>query len=210
MNASFASSLWGSNTRIVLRMKLTRSLLATFTFAAGSALNPAYFAGCGAGGDDADFEYGAKELRALVEQANGSFTLEAKEVSHCSATCTLGAVPYRVELELSPESQAQASANPSAWPGMRAHACGNRELFASASACIDSSSMDVQGRVKITRLDGDEETLVAEAADVKGTLRVLGLKLSHAELTLRFEAGDVSFIAIDGQRLGRPQLHLRP
>ncbi|HKO89501.1 MAG TPA: hypothetical protein VJU61_00020, partial [Polyangiaceae bacterium] len=84
-----------------------------------------------------------------------------------------------------------------------------RELFASASACVDTSSMAVQGRVKVTRLDAAAETVVAETADVEGSLHVLGLKLSHAELSLRFQAGDLSFSSSDGQQLGQPQLRLK-
>lgn len=178
---------------------------AALVFAAGSVLNPAYFAGCGAGDDDARFEYGAEEVVALLDQANDEVEVDAADVAHCSTgqPCMLSEVPYRVEIELAPDTAAQAAAEEKSastgWLGMRAHACGNRRLFASASACIDYSSMDVHGHLKITRLDADAETVVVES-DVEGSLRVVGMKLSNADVSLQFEGGTLSFRSLDGQQ----------
>lgn len=191
-------------------MRLTRALTAMLVFAAGSTLNPAYFAGC-AGQDDAKFEFGGEELAALVEQANGTFSLEATAVSDCTGAvrCSISAVPYRVELTLTPESKAQMATARALWSGGRARACGQRELFASASACVDVSSMSVHGSLTLTRLDPDAEAVVVEAADVQGSLRVFGYRLQQAEMDVRFEGGTLHFVSEDGLELGITQLSFR-
>jgi hypothetical protein len=190
-------------------MRLTRGLLVSLAFAA-STLNPAYVVGCGRD-DEPHFDYDADDLVALIDTAQGTLSIDAADVSHCpgGTPCTPSAVGYRLEIDVTPESQASASVPP-AWFGAKARACGNRQLLASASACVDSSSMPVRATFTLTRLDEDGERVVAENEMAQGELYVLGLTLSHAEMRLRFAGGDLRFVSNEGRQLGAPALRFTP
>jgi hypothetical protein len=193
-------------------MRLTRSLLVTLTFVAGSTLNPAYISGCGS--DEPGFEYDAADMEALLQRVQGTFAVAASDVNECSAdwSCARGASDYRIELELAPEAASSGSAATAlrGWLGARAHACGNRRLFASAGACFDYSTMPVRGTLKLIRLDAEREVVVADEDITQGELEVPGLKLSYASLRLSFSGGEVTFAAADGQQFGAPTLRLTP
>lgn len=183
-------------------MRSTRSLLATLAFAAGSALNPAYITGCGS--DDPRFEYGAEELAALAREWSGVHLVRSMQAQRCArdGSCSDDG-DYVVELQLMPAQDPQASASGVGWLGGRARACGNRTLFAAASACSDSSSMDLHGRITLTRANGQK---VADDGEVKGELSVSGLKLTNASLHLEFEGGSFFAYSLDGKVFDAPEL----
>jgi hypothetical protein len=76
-------------------------------FVAASVLNPAYFAGCGMG--EEEYQFDAADMLALLEKANGSF-----EAAHAGET-------YRIDLEVEAEPEPTASA--SLWGSPKAFAC---------------------------------------------------------------------------------------
>jgi hypothetical protein len=176
-------------------MMRIRPLLGSLLFMAASVLNPAYFAGCGMG--EEEYQFDAADMLALLEKANGSF-----EVAHAGAT-------YRVEVQIEAEPEPAASA--SLWGGSKALACGNRQLYATASACSDSSSLSVRGHLAVIRLAKDRESVVFDGPfDSPATLGVNGLKLSNGSLYLQFAGGSFSLSSRDGKTFDRTDLVLRP
>ena len=154
-----------------------QSCCAGVAFLAAFVLNPAYFAGCITGNDDPEFKYDAQDMAKLVHAANDSFEFEA------------AGVRYRLDLSVAPAPKpgnASARLAPFARP---AYACGDRRLYPTASACIDSSSMAVTGSFALFRLDGGTEQAVLTDAKVDGELWVGSLNLSTGEMTLQFEGG---------------------
>jgi hypothetical protein len=106
---------------LVMR-KLSWLFLAAFFF-----LNPGF--ACGPG--EAEYQYGAAEMRAAIE---GEWAL--------TITPTGGAAEdYVVTLKQATSATASASGPRTRSLVRAAHACGNRTLFASANACVDSTDM---------------------------------------------------------------------
>jgi hypothetical protein len=172
-----------------------RPLLGSLLFVAASVLNPAYFAGCGMG--EEEYQFDAVDMLGLLEKANGSF-----EAAHAGET-------YRIELEVEAEPEPGASASP--WGSPKAFACGNRQLYATASACFDSSSMSVRGHIAVVRLGENEENVVYDgpiASDA--TLDVSGLKLNNGRLYVSFTGGSFSLSSRDGAGFDGTSLSFYP
>ncbi|HTA19176.1 MAG TPA: hypothetical protein VK989_07770 [Polyangia bacterium] len=101
-------------------------------------LNP----GFACGPPEPQYQYGAAEMRAAVE-GSWSFTL-TPITAGASKTVTL-------RIAQSTTAPAQEARAPGRAFVRAAYACGNRTLVASASACVDSSSMPLA----ITFVSGD-------------------------------------------------------
>jgi len=63
-----------------------------------------------------------------------------------------------------------------------ADACGERKFFAEASACLEVSSVFVEGTVTIT--DRSTDTVIFEDIPLEGTMEVYGYDLNNADLYL--------------------------
>ena len=143
-------------------------------------LNPGYFVGCGSSVEEPKFQYGAAEMTELALAANDSFEVVD------------GAQRYRVDLEIAPQRAKVASAggaHADGLFGMTAHACGDRQLFATASACIDSSSMPLTGKLTVVRTGGTQDEILAQDVPVQGTLMVPSLVLDVGMMDLQYVGG---------------------
>ena len=163
-----------------------RSALGISAFLAGYVLNPAFFAGCA--GDSVHFQYGAKEMSALVRAGSRNYEFASDNVR------------YRLELTVKAKSKPSHTAlRANAWTAT-AHACGQRTLYASAAACLDASSLPVTGTMTLVRVldDGTENAVVTDAA-LSGDLFVPSTVLSSGELYLDFDHGHIQLDSRDGK-----------
>jgi hypothetical protein len=175
-----------------------RSALAICTFVVGSLVNPTFFFGCGA--QDDEFQFDAEDMAALLSEANGSLSFVSQMHGH----------RYRVVVQLTPtqgDAEQQSRASLFTRP---AYACGSRNLVAPAAACFDSSSMEATGTLTLLQLsDGAEQNIVVDR-EVRAELRVIGLKLTNAQLSIRFSDGEVSLYSEDGRSFQTGEVYFRP
>jgi hypothetical protein len=175
-----------------------RSLFGSLVFVVASVLNPAYFAGCGTG--EEEYQYDADDVLVLLDTANESYG--SFEIASAGQR-------YRVALALEPAAEPTAQARLGLW-GQTAFACGNRQLNATASACYDASSMALAGSVAVIRLDDDGETTVFDGPIKPSTLEVFGLKLSNCNIEIDFGIGNLSLNSHDGKHFDTSALNFYP
>jgi hypothetical protein len=159
-------------------MRALRTILSIAVFAGAFALNPAYVVGCGgADGDDADFKFSGEEMLALSAKSTGSYTF------------SVGGQDYVLDLDL----QAQPMARGPSPFAASAYACGTREVFPTASACVDMSQAFMAGTLTIERVpaEGAAEVLASDVS-VEGEFSVLGLSLNNGFMELH--GGSVSVL----------------
>jgi hypothetical protein len=136
--------------------KLSLLVLAAFFF-----LNP----GLACGPAEAEFQYGATEMRAAIE---GDWAV--------SITPTGGAaMEYVVNLKQASGNNPAAARSTRRGLVRQAHACGARTLVASAAACIDYSEMPLDVTIK----EGS-----ATPAGMSANYRVWSLTFTTGDLTL--------------------------
>jgi hypothetical protein len=169
-----------------------RCYVGLLSFGVASIVNPGYFVGCAAPEDEDKFAYGAAEMTEFALAASDSYSFEQ------------GGDEYRVDLDLEPQRAAAAHAElqPARGAGPFAatvHACGNRSLFSTASACIDSSSMPVAGTFSLLQVRNGTAELVASDIPVQGTLFVGSLRLNAGTINLAFDGGRLSLDGIYGE-----------
>lgn len=101
-------------------------------------------------------------------------------------TFTYAKTDYEVELSLAQQvGKDMASLRPPAASfQMQAHACGQRTLYQSASACATTYAIAVEGTLTLRRLGADPVTVVSDVA-VTGMLSNLG------EISLSFDDNKV-------------------
>lgn len=143
-------------------------------------VNPALLGGCN---KIFPFQYGEAEMVAIVDGANraGPYRVESE-----------GQV-YQVSFRVSqrPGDDKLSGLAPSGWSGQavrQAQACGNRTFLRSASACLDTTEMPVEGALTLTRVGASGGAILGDAP-ARGELRVIGKVLEGATLTLG--AGEV-------------------
>jgi hypothetical protein len=160
-----------------------------FLFA--SVINPGYFVGCVATPGDPQFQYGAAEMSTFARAASSSY--ERRHTTSLEAE-------YRVDVDVEPvTAPAHAAVQRSAFAST-AHACGNRQLSATASACFDYSTMAVTGTVTIVRLhQGATDEIIAADLATQGTLMVGSLTLSGGGMQLALVSGTVQLQSRDGK-----------
>ena len=77
-----------------------------------------------------------------------------------------------------------------------AHACGERSFVAEASACLDVSTLVMEGTVTIT--EKETQSIVVENMPIEGSMEVIGLDLTNAEIYLQHSAGDIYLYSNNG------------
>jgi len=77
-----------------------------------------------------------------------------------------------------------------------AQACGDRTFITSASACVDMSYLGLQGAVDITNVATG--AVVALSLSLTGSMNVVGLNLSNAQVELIHPQGVFSFVSDTG------------
>ena len=127
------------------------------------ALNPV-ITGCDPS-NEKEFSFGEAEMLELLDDLNEqSWSIEFEGSS----------VEVLVELNQIEEEASAALSLPS----NSAHACGTRSFIASAEACIDVTSLLIEGSISII----DEESDEPETFFVSGSIDVMGLDLDNAEV----------------------------
>jgi hypothetical protein len=134
-------------------------------------------------GDGGGFQYGASEMRAVVE---GTWQIDL---------APMAGAPTTLEVQLTQgHGTLQAAARSRATGGDRrlvraAAACGTRTLVRSAAACLDVTEMPLAVLV----LEGDE---ALRSAPANGTFSVIGLTFVSGQLSLTIGpyvlSGDIS------------------
>jgi hypothetical protein len=165
-----------------------RQLWALTAFGISSVINPGYFAGCTAAGED-DYQYGADEMAELVLAANSSYELQIDGVMH------------RLDIDLEPaRAPAETAVRTGSAFALRAQACGDRKLVATAHACVSSSTMDASGKLTLLRA-GDSDTFEEVASDVaiRGTLHVFSRTLTSGNFQLSYDGGQLELLSRDGK-----------
>ncbi len=146
------------------------------------AVNPGYLGGCNLGGE---FGFGQADMVELLDALNEEeWTFENED----------GAF----ELALSLQAGSGEVASVHGWsPVNTAYACGTRSFVASAGACLDTTTLALDGTVTIT----DSTTGASVALDLvlEGMMEVIGLELSNARVTLNHEDGQIRLSSDDGR-----------
>ena len=135
-------------------------------------VNPV-FSGCDSG-TQSEFDFGEAELLDMIETING----QSWEMTFDGELSTVTVDFEQIIGETYIEGDQAAL-----WSAIEigsAQACGSRSFLAEAEACIDISSLPLEGTLTITStIDLDSEPQVF---DVSGSLDVFGKTLDNGEL----------------------------
>jgi hypothetical protein len=144
-------------------------------FVLAFVVNPALLGGCNT---IFPFQYGEAEMVAIVDGANraGPYRFESE-----------GQV-YQVSFQVSQQrgDDKVSGLGPSGWAGQavrQAQACGNRSFLRSASACLDTTEVPVEGALTVTHVGAGGGVILGDTP-ARGELRVVGKVLEGATLTL--------------------------
>lgn len=172
-------------------------LFATCTFLLALVINPAYL-GCAADEDETSFgEAEMLESLAAVNEA-GSWRFSSDGAR------------YELELSLTQsvgEDELAAGSAP-ALLASSAHACGSRTFMQSASACVTTSTLVVEGELSLWRVeDDDTRTVLLDGKPVQGALIAFGetldqvmLDVSQGSSQLVLESSDARAFAVQSFR----------
>ena len=134
------------------------------------------------GCDGQEFSFGESEMLALLDTLNSE---------------TWSDDGYSVDLDLEQSTGEQAMFRAPWTPFQSAHACGNRSFVAEAAACIETSSLPLEGTVTVTDLASGES--VTSDIFVSGEILVAGYALDNAEVTLSHDTGTFYLRSRDGE-----------
>ncbi|HTU64017.1 MAG TPA: hypothetical protein VMF89_36375 [Polyangiales bacterium] len=164
-------------------------LWALTAFGISSVINPGYFAGCAASVEEPQYQYGADEMAQLVLAASSSYELQIDGVLH------------RVDIDIEPaRAPVETASRTGSAFALRAQACGERKLVATAHACVSSSTMEASGKLTLLRASaGDSFEEVASDVAVRGTLRVSSLTLTSGNFQLTYDGGQIELLSRDGK-----------
>ena len=147
-------------------------------------MNP-MFTGCA---EENAFEFGETEMLDLLE------SLESQ-----TWVTTIDGTDHELILELEPSPEEQAALMPSIFGLGSAHACEDRTFFASAEACIKSTTMYIEGSVQVINLETEE--VLHESLPLDGSILVLGYALDNADIRVTHETGFIIWHSNDGESI---------
>lgn len=150
-------------------------------------INPV-FSGCDAN-NDPEFEFDESDMIALLDDLNGQVW-----------ETEFNGEPSTIIVAISQEIEEQARMWSILQPNT-ATACSTRNFVGSAEACIDMSTLPIEGTITIETETGEMEPLVY---DVSGSIDVFGTTLNNAEVWLSNDDVHVSWSGYteeDGQAL---------
>lgn len=153
------------------RAMKSRGALYAGVFVTAFLINPMLLSGCRRG-----FDFGEAEVVALVDRAakGGPYRLSSRE----------GDVEVSFEISQA-VGEDKTSAAPRAGVVRSALACGHRTFLRSAGACLDTTTVPVQGTMTVKTVAG--RTLL-DRVPATGALEVHGTRLSSASLSLKHGA----------------------
>jgi len=160
---------------------MIRRSLAALAFPLALVVNPAFlFAGCG-------FRFGEKEAIALVDAAG----------AHRTYRFTSDAETFEATLDLTQATRPTELTR--ATPLVRsARACGNRTFVKSAAACLDVTTVPVEGKVHLARVLPTAGPVVERS--VRGNVEIFGTSLRRASLFLFTPERDTFDLGSDDAR----------
>lgn len=173
-------------------------------FGVAFVVNPAWVAGCVSSDDNVDKAAIEAELVDDLDDFNGTGSWEFEQDGET----------YEVLLAMTQkkgdDQSARARERPSFMPV--AHACGDITFYQSASACLTTYELAIEGTMTLRRLGTDEVTIVSDV-EVSGSLVSLGgVNLSFgADNHLGFERGSHGAYTLQGftgTNLGEDKLDL--
>ena len=143
------------------------------------SINP-IFSGCESASED-EFTFGEAELLDLLDEVNAQ-TWETT-VDGVDMMVSVEFVQVMGEEILETDEQASLWTLP-LFTANSASACGTRSFLAEAEACIDMTSLSVEGVLTLSPIESADEPLVFP---VSGSLDVFGFNLDNAELWVSSE-----------------------
>jgi hypothetical protein len=160
-----------------MKIKIYRHVTAGSLFVLASVINPAYFSGCAANEEKPNF--GEAEMLEYLDAANDtrtwSFAANEKD--------------YEIELSLNEkageDSEGEESASLTLF-ATRVNACSSRTFMQSASACVDSTEVVVEGELTLRVMDASGPRDIMTAQPISGTLMAIGTELRGTTLWLNF------------------------
>lgn len=160
-------------------MARSKFTIGTLCFGFFLVANPAYFISCSSTEDDG-FQYDEADMLEVVEQLSDTEPLDIDFPSELRGY----QVEFQLEQSSAPPSEQSAQLSPiqASWV-KSAHACDQRTFVKAAAACLSTSSLPLEGTVRIK--DGEE---VVQTLEVEGFMRVHSNLLSQAEFDLSFES----------------------
>ena len=147
-------------------------------------LNP-IFTGCA---EEKTFEFGEAEMLELLD------SLESQ-----TWVTSIDGTDHELILELEQSTEGQAALMPSILELGSAHACEDRLFFASAEACIESTTLYIEGSARVINLDTDE--VLHESLSLDGSILVMGYALDNADIRVAHENGYISWYSNDGESI---------
>ena len=158
----------------------SRGALSACVFVTAFAINPMLLSGC-----RKSFDFGEAEVVALVDRAakGGPYRLSSRE----------GDVEVSFEVSQVVGEDKTGAAPRGTGVVRSALACGNRTFLRSAGACIDPTTVPVQGTMTVKTVAG---VVLLDRAPSTGALEVHGTSLASATLSLKRDAapGDHVFL----------------
>ena len=159
--------------------KIKTTIMTTFWL-----LNPIYFGGCDKQNPQ-EFSFGEEDMLSLMDEIN-------------SQTWTFEKDSEEFELEFQLDQQIEEVAKLQWLDALAsAKACGNRNFLAEASACLEMTTLPIEGIVTITNLETGE--IVVEDLELSGDISVEGYDLTNADVALYNDTSHIFFYSPDGQ-----------
>lgn len=147
-------------------------------------LNP-IFTGCA---EEKTFEFGEAEMLELLD------SLESQ-----TWVTSIDGTDHELILELEQSTEEQAALMPSVLDLGSAHACEDRTFLASAEACIDTTTLTIEGSARVVNLDTEE--VLYESLELSGTMTVMGLTMDNADIYVEHSTGFLNWYSNDGENL---------
>ena len=144
----------------------TRTL--TWLMAGTLWLTNPIFTGCEPASEQDAFSFGEAELLDVLDDMNQSvWQIEID-----------GAI-YDVTVDFTQQPSNDTALRILPLKMSAAYACGSRSFFAEASACLDVTSLPIEGSVSLMPIDSSDEP---ETFNVEGSLDVYGTTLNNADI----------------------------
>jgi len=156
-------------------------------------INPVYVGGC----YNPTFDFDGQDMVELMETVNEqSWTVENDEGS------------YELEFQLTQvvgETEILDEDAEDQWDILgSADACGQRNFFAEASACVEVSTLYIEGVVTITDLETD--TVIIDSFPIEGAMDAFGYELTSADMYLSNDEDVlINFYSSDGESFSLTQ-----
>ena len=171
------------STSIIEQTRMKKTTIILFTIPLW-LVNP-LFTGCA---EENKYEFGEAEMLDLLD------TLENQ-----TWITTINGTDHELFLDMEQSPEEQAALMPSILGLGSAHACEDRTFFASAEACIQSTTLYIEGSAQVINLETEE--VLHESLPLNGSILVLGYTLDNADIRVTHETGFIIWHSNDGESI---------